>query len=67
MYVHEYVQGMCYRLREEEGGVRAERMKIILLVSSTLFPTTEAAPFSSPCCSCVAVTVSTVIITIMIR
>lgn len=58
MYVYAYIQGVW----EEEGGGRGERMKIILFVVFTLFPTTETAPFSSSCCSCVAITVSTVII-----
>lgn len=39
-----------YEGEEEEG----KRMKIIIFVVFILLPTTETAPFSFPCCSCVA-------------
>lgn len=53
VYIHIYIHEQCanvYEGKEEEG----KRMTIIIFVVFILLPTTEAAPFSFPCCSCVA-------------
>lgn len=50
----------CANVCESEGE-KLEMEKMILFVVLISFPTTKVAVFFSPCCSCMASTVSTVI------